>query len=158
VDVTNKRLARIVERLHELPGQELFAYVDSDGRRHTLDSGDVNDYLREITGQDFTAKDFRTWTGTVLAAVALKEFEAFDSQAQARRTIVSAIESVAERLGNTPTVCRNCYVHPIVLKSYLDGTLVDSLKSEIEHELSDSLSTFSPEEAAVLAFLQQRLK
>src|SRR5688572_5459088 len=157
VDVNHKRLARIIERLHELPAQELSAYLDHDGKRHAVDSGDVNDYLREITGQDFTAKDFRTWTGTVLAAAALRKFESFDSHAEAKRNIVNAIESVAQRLGNTPTVCRECYVHPVVLESYLDGTLVQSLKAAVEQELSETIGTLPAEEAAVLAFLQQSL-
>jgi DNA topoisomerase I len=157
IDLQDRRLARIIERLHELPGQELFAYVDEDGERRVIDSEDVNNYLREITGQDFTAKDFRTWTGTVLAAEALQEFEAFDTQVQAKHNIVSAIEKVAERLGNTPTVCRKCYVHPVVLESYLDGTLVEALKARAEKELAEALDTLPAEEAAVLAFLQQSL-
>jgi DNA topoisomerase-1 len=157
VDVEDRRLARIVARLQELPGQALFNYLDSDGKRHSIGSTDVNDYLREISGQDFTAKDFRTWTGTVLAASALREFERFDSQAQAKRNLVQAIETVAERLGNTPSVCRKCYVHPVVLDSYLEGSLVERLKVQAEEELAAALGELPAEEAAVLAFLQQCL-
>lgn len=155
--VSDRRLARAVERISELPGQELFQYLDDADEPHTVTSEDVNEYLREITDQDFTAKDFRTWTGTVLAARALQQFEAFDSEAQAKTNIVQAIEKVAQSLGNTPTICRKCYVHPVVLDSYLDGTLLKTLKQRTEKKLSQSLGSLEPEEAAVLAFLQQRL-
>ena len=157
VDIHDRRLARIVQRCQDLPGQELFQYVDDDGERQTIDSGDVNAYLREITGQDFTAKDFRTWAGTVLAARALQEFEAFDSEAQAKRNIVEAIESVAERLGNTRAVSRQSYIHHAVLDAYLDGSLIHTLRRRAEAELAEGLGNLEPEEAAVLAFLQQRL-
>jgi DNA topoisomerase-1 len=158
IKVEDRRLARIIERTRELPGQELFQYVDGDGERHTVDSADVNDYLRTITGEDYTAKDFRTWSGTVLAALALHEFEQFDSEAQAKKNIVRAIESVAERLGNTPTICRKCYVHPAVLEAYLDGTIVEALRERTERELSEDLHSLSADEGAVLALLQQRLQ
>jgi len=120
-----------------------------------VNSNDVNTYLRAITGQDFTAKDFRTWAGTVLGAMALRAFERFDSQAQAKKNIVKAIETVAQRLGNTPAVCRKCYVHPGVINAYLDGTLVQTLKQRAEKQLSEKLRTLRPEEAAVLGLLQQ---
>ncbi|HET6522515.1 MAG TPA: hypothetical protein VFG47_22235, partial [Geminicoccaceae bacterium] len=120
-------------------------------------SQDVNDYLREISGQDFTAKDFRTWSGTVLAALALQEFESFDSQAAAKRNVTRAIERVASELGNTPAVCRKCYVHPEVFDAYFDGTLMRQLKERVEEDLREELEGLNPEEAAVLAFLQQRL-
>jgi DNA topoisomerase-1 len=117
----------------------------------------VNDYLRGITGEDYTAKDFRTWSGTVLAAMALQEFEKFDSAAQAKKNVVRAIESVAERLGNTPSVCRKCYVHPGVLDAYLEGATLQVLRERAEEELSEQLPSLQPEEAAVLALLEQRL-
>ncbi len=157
LELHDRRLARIVKRCRDIPGQELFQYYDDAGERRDVGSGDVNEYLREITGQDFTAKDFRTWAGTVLAAWALSEFEAFDSETQAKQNVVRAIERVAERLGNTPAVCRRCYVHPAVLDAYLDGSLVETLKHQVEGELSGSLSTLPPEEAAVLVLLQRRL-
>src|SRR5206468_10448092 len=116
------KLARIVKRCQDLPGQVLFQYVDDDGEVHDVGSEDVNDYLREVTGQEFTAKDFRTWAGTVMAALALAELGPFRSQRQAKKNVVSAIEQVAERLGNTPAVCRRCYVHPQVIDAYLDGS------------------------------------
>ena len=118
----------------------------------------MNDYLREVTGQDFTAKDFRTWAGTVLAALALREFEAFDSQAEAKKNLVRAIESVAKRLGNTPTVCRKCYIHPAVIDAYLEGSMIDTLQDRAGRELAEGLHDLRPEEAAVLALLQQRLR
>ena len=117
----------------------------------------MNNYLQEITGGDITAKDFRTWAGTVLAAMALNELESFDSAAQAKRNLRSAIEKVSARLGNTPTICRKCYVHPEVLNSYMDGNLVLELKSKAESELGGAIGSLKPEEAAVLALLRDRL-
>jgi DNA topoisomerase-1 len=121
IDIQDKRLAKVVRQCQELPEQELFEYVQEDGHRHHVTSSDVNDYLHEVTGQDFTAKDFRTWAGTVLAAMALQEFEAFDSETQAKKNVVAAIESVAKKLGNTRAVCRKCYVHPVVLTRIWKG-------------------------------------
>lgn len=157
VGIRDRRLARIVAKLRELPGQELFQYIDDDGNRHSIGSEEVNSYLREITGEDFTAKDFRTWAGTVLAARALDEIGRFDDDAQAKKNVVAAIESVAKRLGNTPAICRRCYVHPEVIDAYLDGAMTETLKARAERELSESLSDLEGEEAAVFAFLQERL-
>ncbi|SFD21633.1 DNA topoisomerase IB [Massilia yuzhufengensis] len=157
VQVRDRRLARIIARSRDLPGQELFQYVDDAGETHSIDSSDVNDYLRGITGEDYTAKDFRTWSGTVLAALALQEFEKFDSEAQAKKNIVRAIESVSEKLGNTPSICRKCYVHPAVLDAYLDGTVLEVMRERTEQQLLEDLHSLQPEEAAVLAMLQQRL-
>jgi DNA topoisomerase-1 len=157
VKVHDKRLARIIRRTRDLPGQHLFEYVGDDGEPHTVDSSDVNDYLREITGEEYTAKDFRTWSGTVLAALALQEFEKVDSEAQAKKNVVRAIESVAEKLGNTPSVCRKCYVHPAVLDAYMDGTMLEGLRALAEEKLVEDLHALQPEEAAVLAMLQRRL-
>ena len=157
VTVEDKRMARIIGRIRDLPGQELFQYVDDAGERHTVDSADVNDYLRNISGEDYTAKDFRTWSGTMLAALALREFEKFDSDTQAKKNIVRAIESVAEKLGNTPSICRKCYVHPAIIESYLDGTILEALRVRTEQEMVDELHALQPEEAAVVALLQARL-
>lgn len=157
VDIHDRGIAKIVERCQDLPGQELFQFVDDDGSRHDVRSEDVNDYLREISGQDFTAKDFRTWAGSVLAAMALREFEKFDTKAQAKKNLVAAIETVAKKLGNTPAVCRKCYVHPEVLDSYLEGSLVETLRQRAEMAIAKSLHGLSSEEAAVLELLQQRL-
>ncbi len=158
VDLKDARLARIVDQCQDLPGQELFEYVDPDGQSQDVTSSDVNDYLREIAGEEFTAKDFRTWAGTALAAAALQEFEDFDSHAGAKRNITQAIERVAQRLGNTKAVCRKCYVHPAVLDAYMDRTLVQTLKTRAENELRRSLHSLSSEEAAVLALLQSRME
>ena len=157
VAITDRRLARVVKKCHDMPGYELFQYTDDEGARHTISSDDVNEYLREITGQDFTAKDFRTWAGTMLAAAALQELEAFDSEAQAKRNVVTAIERVSARLGNTPSVCRKCYVHPAVLDAYMDGSMIQTVKQRAEAELAEKLHELPPEEAAVLALLESRL-
>jgi DNA topoisomerase-1 len=158
IDLEDPRLAKIIRRCQELPEQELFEYVDHAGDRHSISSTDVNAYLREISGNDFTAKDFRTWTGTLLAAMALQEFEGFDSETQAKKNVVAAIEQVAKKLGNTKAVCRKCYIHPAILDSYLDGTMAKCLEAQTEKKLKGSLAKFKPEEAAVLGVLQQRLK
>jgi DNA topoisomerase-1 len=155
--VKDRRIAKIIRACQELPGQELLQYVDEEGHCQDVTSTDVNDYLKEITGTDITAKDFRTWAGTVLAAMALNELESFDSAAQAKRNLRSAIEKVSARLGNTPTICRKCYVHPEVLNSYMDGNLVLELKSKAESELGGAIGSLKPEEAAVLALLRGRL-
>jgi DNA topoisomerase-1 len=155
--VRDRRIAKVIRACQELPGQELFQYVDDAGELRDVTSSDVNAYLREICGEDITAKDFRTWHGTVLAAMALWEFRKFDSQAGAKRNIRDAIHRVATRLGNTPTVCRKCYVHPEILSSYIEGSLLLEVKEGVESELQDDLSNLTPCEAAVLALLQSRL-
>ena len=155
--VRDKRAAKIVHACQDLPGQHLFQYLDHDGRQHSVSSHDVNDYLHEITGHPITAKDFRTWAGTVLAALALHELEAFDTQAHAKKNVRAAIERVASRLGNTPTICRKCYVHPAVVKTYMSGELKLQIKEKVEAELRDNLDHLSGEEAAVLAMLEARL-
>jgi DNA topoisomerase I len=158
IDLHDKRLAKVVHGIAHLPGQELFQYLDESGQRHPIHSDDVNAYLQAIAGEEFTAKDFRTWAGTVLAAMALQEFEACDSESQAKRNIVAAIESVAKKLGNTKAVCRKCYIHPAILDSYLSGEMLQTLKERVENKLRVNLHYLKPEEAAVLALLQERLK
>ena len=158
IDLESRRLAMIVRACRELPGQELFQYLDEAGEIRDVGSGDVNDYLRTISGQDFTAKDFRTWAGTALAAQALQEFQDFDSKAAAKRNITRAIEGVAERLGNTQAICRKCYVHPAIIDAYMDRSLVKTLKRRTERALRGALHRLSSEEAAVLALLQQRME
>jgi DNA topoisomerase-1 len=157
LDLRDRRVAKVVRSIQELPGQKLFQYLDDDGKRQPVSSSDVNTYLREITGEDVTAKDFRTWAGTVLASLALAEFETVDSQSARKKNVKAAIESVAKRLGNTPTICRKCYVHPRVLDSYLDGTMLESIKQEVEDELGDHAHKLRPEEAAVLGLLSRRI-
>ncbi len=158
VELTDRRATRIIKQLQELPGQELFQYLDEDGERRSVNSADVNKYLHEIAGEDFTAKDFRTWAGTVLAAWALSEFEKIDSQAVARRNITAAVKTVASRLGNTPAVCRSSYIHPEILNSYLDGSLIENLTREIKKTLRADLDGLSNEETAVYVLLLNRLE
>ena len=155
--VSDRRVARIVRSCQDLPGQHLFQYENDEGDVCQVSSADVNDYLREIGGSEITAKDFRTWAGTVLAAVALSEFEHFESEAAAKRNIRSAIEMVASRLGNTTTICRKCYVHPEVINCYLEGTLVKTLKRKIRKQMRDNSAMLRPEEAAALVLLQTRI-
>lgn len=155
--VSDKQIARIVRSCQDLPGQHLFQYED-DGGVHAVTSEDVNAYLRQIAGEDISAKDFRTWAGTVLAAVALSEYEAVDSEAAAKRNIRRAIERVATRLGNTPTICRKCYVHPEILQCYFEGRLAQTLTAKIERELTHRIGELSAAEAATLALLHHRLK
>jgi DNA topoisomerase-1 len=142
---------RIVARCYDLPGETLFQYEDDDGALCSVESADVNEYLRRISGQDFTAKDFRTWAGTVLAAQALTELSTFESDAAAKRNIVAAVKSVSQRLGNTPAVCRKCYVHPQIFDAYLDGHLGEAL----EHGTGQA--DLSALEDAVLSLLRDRL-
>lgn len=155
--LNDPHLARIVKKCQDLPGQELFQYVNEQGNVVDITSTDVNKYLQDISGYEFTAKDFRTWYGTVLAAKALQEFESVDSHTQAKRNVMQAIEAVAKRLGNTKAICRKCYVFPGVVNAYLEGTLRDVLQRQISKELSDNLQDLSPEETAVLAFLYESL-
>ena len=156
IDLDDARLAEIVRQCHELPGQELFQYLDEDGDWHDVNSADVNGYLHEIAGEEFTAKDFRTWSGTVLAAMALGSLEGFTTKAQARKNIVRAVESVAHKLGNTKAVCRKCYVHPAVFEGYLDGTLVTSLNGAAVGRLQSAVAELRPDERSVLTYLRQR--
>jgi DNA topoisomerase I len=157
VDIHDRRLARIIEKCQDIPGYELFQYVDHDGERHSVDSADVNGYLREITGQDFTAKDFRTWAGTVLACSMLQEFEVFSSQTQAKKNVVQAVKQVAAKLGNTPSVCRKSYVHPAVSDSYLSGAMIRTVRQKVEEDSSASPHALREEERGLLRFLERRL-
>ena len=158
IDLTDRRLAKIIQRCQDIPGYELFQYVDGDGEPHNIDSTDVNEYLREISCEEFTAKDFRTWAGTVLASAMLREFEAFESEAQAKRNVVEAIKAVAQRLGNTPSVCRKCYVHPAVLECYMKGLLRNGRKRRAEEVGDDASSALREEEAALMQSLRRWLK
>jgi DNA topoisomerase-1 len=157
IDVDDRRLAQIVDKCRDLPGQELFAYVDDDGEVRDVGSADVNDYLGEIAGEDVTAKDFRTWAATTLAALALQELEEVDTNAKQKKNIRRAVEAVASLLGNTVTVCRKCYIHPAIFDGYIDGSLKTALRRRIRKEMRENLGGMKPEEAAVLAFLERRL-
>ncbi|HEX8918253.1 MAG TPA: DNA topoisomerase IB, partial [Chloroflexota bacterium] len=151
LNVRHQRLARAVRRCQDLPGHELFQYLDDDGERHAIDSGDVNDYLRTITGENFTAKDFRTWHGTVRAAEALASTETAESETETKRRVTAAIEVAASHLGNTPAICRKSYVHPAVIESYLDGSLYTTWRQVVEEARNGSTSGLDPDETVVLA-------
>jgi DNA topoisomerase-1 len=154
---SDARLARIAKRCQELPGRELFQYLDDNGDVQDINSSDVNDYLRRVMGLEFTAKDFRTWTGTVLAARALQEMQEFGSDTQAKKNILLAVEAVANLLGNTRSVCRKCYVHPAIIDAYLDRSLASALSARAGKRLA-SPHALSRLETAVLALLQRRLR
>lgn len=156
VDLQDRRLARIVAQCRDLPGYDLFQYVDSDGTRQAVGSADVNAYLKEITGKEFTSKDFRTWAGTVLAAQLLRELDGADSAARAKKNVVRAVEAVAKRLGNTKAVCRKCYIHPAVFDAYLDGTMLATV-AQRARRVRRSASALTDGEAAVLDLLRRRL-
>jgi len=155
VDITDRRVAAIVSKLQDLAGQDLFQYVDEDGEVRDITSQDVNRYLREITDDDFSAKDFRTLAGTVLTAMALSAQEKFDSKTQAKANIKTAIGAVSKILGNTPAICRKCYVHPAILESYLSRQSIDGLKQMTE-EAKENVD-LRESEKAVLKFLESRL-
>ncbi len=157
VDVTDRRIAGIVSKLQDLPGQDLFQYVGDDGEIRDVTSQDVNEYLREITGEDFSAKDFRTWAGTVLTAIALNAKEKFENNKQAKANIKTAISGVAQILGNTPAICRKCYVHPAIFETYLSRQSIDGLKQMTEETLEKENVDLRSSEAAVLKFLESRL-
>lgn len=154
VSVNDRRLARIVQRCQALPGEDLFQYVDEEDVRQTIGSGDVNDYIKEISGEEFTAKDFRTWAGTLLAVAALTETGEWSSQKQAKSNVLRAIDRVAEQLNNTRAVCRKYYVHPAVFETYLAGTMSKVLRNGTKQAANGDLNA---EEAAVVRLLRHQL-
>jgi len=158
IDVQDKQLARIVKKCRDVPGYELFQYIDEQGDHRSVDASDVNDYLRSITDEAFTAKDFRTWAGTVLACTLLRQFELCETQTQAKKNVVQAIASVAERLGNTPSVCRKCYVHPQVIESYMSGRMVKAFEEQVKKEVAKSPHALGREELDVLYLLEEKAK
>jgi DNA topoisomerase I len=153
VDIADRRVAKVIAKCQDLPGQDLFQYLDDDGEVQDITSQDVNEYLREIAGDDFTAKDFRTWGGTVLAAIALSRQEEFETKKQAKSNIKTAICAVAELLGNTPAVCRKCYVHPVIVEAYLNRTRIAGLNGAGTGLKAPDLRAA---ERAVLKFLHAR--
>jgi len=155
IDLEDARLARIVKACRDLPGYELFQYVDAHGRRQAIDSADVNAYVREVTGEPFTVKDFRTWAGTVLAARALADLAQFRSRREATKNVVAAIESVAKQLGNTRAVCRKCYIHPAILNAYMDGATIRTVRSRARRISGRGLS---PDEASVVRLIERSLE
>jgi DNA topoisomerase-1 len=156
VDVRDRRLASIIRRCQDLPGQDLFAFVDDDGEVRDVTSDDVNDYLREASGGDFTAKDFRTWAGTLLAYRALRALRPELHGPAARSNVVEAMRRTAARLGNTPAVARGSYVHPAVLEAYLDGGVPGALVDAAEDQAEPPIGSDRDEERAVVRLLRQR--
>jgi len=153
IALDDRRLARIVKQCRDLPGYDLFQYIDDEGGRQTIESADVNAYLRSVSGDDYSSKDFRTWAGTVLATELLRDLERFQTESGAKKQIVSAVDSVAKRLGNTKAVCRKCYIHPAVFEAFMDGSLVKA-----RARVTRRIGALSEPEAAVLAMLQRRLR
>jgi len=149
--VTDRRVASVVKRCEELPGQMLFQYVDDSGAHRSVTSDDVNAYLRETTGEDFTAKDFRTWAGTLLAACALRDVARFESETEAKRNVLKAIDGVARKLGHTSAICRRAYIHPAVIDTYLDGSLESALN--VDHAAKSR--KLRSEEVALLGLLKR---
>ena len=158
VGLRDRRLAAVVRRCQDLPGQELFQYVDADGDQRDIASDDVNAYLRQISGADVTAKDFRTWAGTVLAYRALRALAPGDDPRTARQNVVEAVRLTAGRLGNTPAVARRSYVHPAILEAYLDGAIGGALLEAAEEQLEPPALLDLAEEAEVVALLRRRMR
>jgi len=159
VAITDRRLARIIQRCQDLPGTELFQFIDAAGKRQTLSSDDVNAHLREITGRDITAKDFRTWGGTMHAAVALRTVGPAATRREADRNIIAAVDEVSQRLGNTRAVCRKYYVHPAILEAYYLGRTVPlpATPSTKQVPRGQRVAALRRDELAVLQFLQDEL-
>jgi DNA topoisomerase I len=158
IELQDARLARIVRKTQEVPGQELFQYLDESGERQKVSSEDVNSYLREAAGEEFSAKDFRTWAGTVLAALALDELMAAPQAKPTKKNLQTAIVRVAERLGNTPSICRKCYIHPVVMDGYLSGETIGLLRPKLAGASARAGWRMGLEEMAVLEFLRKKLK
>ena len=166
IKLSDRKLARIVKNIKDLPGQDLFQYLDDEGKRQTINSSHVNDYLRELTGENYTAKDFRTWYGTIEAVIALTSFEHYEEEAQAKHNLVEVMKLVSKKLGNTPAICRKSYVHPLVISTYLDGSLMAFVKTAFQSSTNDSptvestnysvnFGLLSEMETVILDFLQQ---
>jgi DNA topoisomerase I len=158
VAVTDRRIARIVQRCQELRGEELFKYLDDDGKRQSVQAEDVNAYLQDVTGRDITAKDFRTWAGTMLVAEALRKMGAAETKKEAERNIVAAVDATAKRLGNTRSVCRKYYIHPVLLEAYLEGSVLPPLPERKWNKRKSHGPALRQHEKDVLDFIKARLK
>jgi DNA topoisomerase-1 len=154
VSVRDKRLARVVRQVRDLPGQELFHYIDDDGNAAAISSHDVNGYLREISGDDFTAKDFRTWEGTLSCALALAA-ERVEGRAAGKARVVAAIAAVAQRLGNTPAVCKKSYIHPGVIDEFLANGALDLVEKRVRRAAVKDPHALGADESRVLAFIER---
>ena len=155
IELQDRRLANIIKKCQEIPGYEIFKYYDESGERHFVDSGDVNDYLQQITKQEFTAKDFRTWAGTLSTAIELSELGEADSEQEAKSNVVQAIKNTAKQLGNRPATCRKYYVHPAIIEAYHDGKLL-TMMSDLD-DVESNLDRLTSEEEAVLKIIQQEI-
>jgi DNA topoisomerase-1 len=158
ITISDKKLAALIKSIRDLPGQELFQYLDENDEQHSVSSSELNNYLRELTGENYTAKDFRTWYGTIAAVHELLKFERYASESEAKQNIVEAIKNVAKKLGNTPAICRKCYVHPLIITTYLNGTLSKRMPKLIDKQSADKAAKnkqeISVEELAILRFLK----
>ena len=154
IELRDRRLANVIKKCQEIPGYEIFKYYDAEGDRHFVDSGDVNEYLQQITGRDFTAKDFRTWAGTLLTAIELDELGEFDSEKQAKKNVTQAIKNVAKQLGNRPATCRKYYVHPAIIEAYENGELLELMS---DTQIESAANDLNPEEKVVLEIIEQAI-
>jgi DNA topoisomerase-1 len=154
IELKSRRLAKVIKKCRDVPGKELFQYYDAEGKHHSIDSGMVNNYIREISGTDFTAKDFRTWAGTVQAFLALKSIGCCETKTEAKKKIVEAIDIVSDHLGNTRTVCKKYYVHPLILSLYESKKLEKYIRELDEIEQDDGKASLSPEEKMVMKILE----
>jgi DNA topoisomerase-1 len=154
VSIKNKKLSNIVKQCRDIPGKELFQYFDENGEKRSIDSGMVNEYIREISGSDFTAKDFRTWAGTVHAFLALREVGCCNTQTETKRRIVEVLDSVSGQLGNTRTVCKKYYVHPLILNLY-ESKKIEEYNAELDEvEANDNKADLTPEEKIIMKILE----
>ncbi|WP_294304251.1 DNA topoisomerase IB [uncultured Chryseobacterium sp.] len=154
IDLKSRRLSKLIQKCKDIPGRELFQYIDDEGNRHTVDSGMVNEYIKEISGEDFTAKDFRTWSGTVSALIAFKEIGYAETHTEYKKKVKEALEMVASHLGNTSTVCRKYYVHPLVINLYENNTIKKYLDELEQIEENDGKAGLTHEEKLVLKILE----
>lgn len=154
IELKSRKLAKLVENSKEIPGKELFQYFDEQGKRHSIDSGMVNEYIREISGHDFTAKDFRTWAGTVNALMAFREIGTYESDKDLKQKLKTAFDRVAEQLGNTATVTKKYYVHPLIVNVYENNTIKKYLDELEDFEVDDGKASLTPEEKMVMAILE----
>lgn len=155
INLRDARLARIIKRIMDLPGQELFQYIDGNGERHAITSSDVNAYLQEITGRDYTAKDFRTWLGTMHTTLTLRTLDRFENLTQAKKNVLMAVEAASKKLGNTPSICRKCYVHPHIIESYMAGAMFDLLETSIDGAYEEEALNYV--ESYIIKLLQSKL-
>lgn len=154
VELKNKKLAKLVKKCRDIPGYDLFQYYDEDGQRQSIDSGSVNEYLKEITGCDFTAKDFRTWGGSINAMRSFNEIGSYESSSQAKKNIVKVIDQVSQILGNTRSICKKYYIHPTLIEAYEDGCLLDYFRELDTIEEDENITGLTCEEKLLMKVLE----